>query len=79
MEQLFVGIIAVVIGVILITSLATTINTNTNTASTKPLENVSQSAKALYGLYDLVWAALGLVFIVGGGFLVVTSFKPHKR
>jgi len=72
------GVIAVVIGVILITSQAVTVTDNTNTDATEALENVSNDSKSLYGLYDLVWAAGGLLLVVGGLFGIATSFKKLK-
>ncbi len=69
------AVISVIIGVILITSLALTITDNTNTDATEPLENVSSDAKSLYGLYDLIWAAGGLLLIVFGLFAAVKGKK----
>ena len=73
MDAMIQGIVAILVGVILLTALAGTIHTQTDT--TGALNNVSASAKTLYNLYDLLWAVLGLVFIAGGGYRVVSSFK----
>lgn len=72
--QAITGLIFVIIGVVLITSLAITVNTNTQTDAGDALENVSGDAKSLYGLFDLIWAAGGLVLIVAGLFTIATSF-----
>ena len=63
---LILGVVAVVVGVLLVTSQAPTITDNTNTDAGGALENVSESAKSIYGLYDFIWATAGLVLIVGG-------------
>ncbi len=71
-NDMITGIIGVIIGVILLTALAVTVTTNTDTSTANAsLENVSADASALYGLYDLVWAAGGLLLIVFGLFTVV--------
>ncbi len=72
------GLIAVIIGVVIITALALTVTENTDTSTGATLENVSQDAKSLYGLYDLVWAAGGLILIVAGLFTIATSFGKKR-
>lgn len=77
------GLIFVIIGVVLLTSLALTVNTSTadnefnstgDDNAAGALENVSADAKSLYGLFDLIWAAGGLVLIVAGLFTIAKSF-----
>lgn len=75
LNAVVVGIVFVLIGVLLLTSLAPTIHTQTNTASTGALENVSATSKTIYNLYDLIWAVAGLVFIVGGAFGLYKEMK----
>ena len=76
--QAITGLIFVIIGVVLITALAVTVTDNTSTDTGDPLENVSGDAKSLYGLFDLVWAAGGLILIVAGLFTIATSFGKGK-
>ena len=82
--QAITGLIFVIIGVVLITALAVTVTDNTNTDSgsglalNATLENVSGDAKSLYGLYDLVWAAGGLILVVAGLFTIAKSFGKGK-
>lgn len=75
LERAVVGLIFVIIGVLLITALAPTINETTGTAAGDPLENVSGSAATLYALYDFIWAVGGLVLIVVGVIAVALQFK----
>lgn len=75
MNRLFLSVIFIIIGVVLLTSFATTIHDSTVTTTGGALENVSANAKTLYGFYDLIWAALGLVFIIGGGWSAVATVK----
>lgn len=84
LEKAVVGLIFVIIGVLLITALAPTINetSSTNafnsTGNENPagaLENVSGSAATLYALYDFIWAVGGLVLIVVGVIAVALQFK----
>jgi len=83
-QLIIAGVIAVVIGVILITSQAVTIQENTASndfnasgvdEDAGQLQNVSADALALYGLYDLVWAAGGLILTVAGIFAVAAGAK----
>jgi len=79
LNELIFGVIAIVVGVILITSQAVTIHDSTDTSTGKPLENVSASAKTMYGLYDFLWAVAGLGLIIGGlGLFFYTSYKKLK-
>ncbi len=71
--NLITAVISIIIGVILITALAVTVTDNTDTSGGAALENVSSDSQALYGLYDLVWAAGGLLLIVFGLFTAVRS------
>ena len=64
MDQMLSSIILILIGVILITALAPTIHTQTDTSGA--LENVGTSAQSIYNLYDLFWAISGMVLIAGG-------------
>lgn len=74
------GAIAVVVIVILLTALAPTIHDNTSSAKnstggtvgvTGPLLNVSETAKPIYNLTDLLWAALVIIVVVGFGYRAV--------
>lgn len=75
LEGPIVGAIGVVVVLILLTALAPTIHDNTNTASTGPLENVSSTAKPIYNLTDLLWAALVIIVVVGFGYRAVKGGK----
>ena len=75
MNHLFLSVIFIIIGVVLLTSFAGTVHSQTDTSTGKALENVTANAKTIYTFYDLVWAALGLVFIIGGGWSVVTTLR----
>lgn len=77
LNQMVLAVVGIIVGVILITSQATTINTNTNTQTNGNLENVSSSAKSIYGLYDFVWSIAGLVLIVGGLATFYHGAKKH--
>ena len=86
MNHLFLSVIFIIIGVVLLTSFAGTVHTQTDTklnstgngcngATAGALCNVSSNAQTIYQFYDLVWAALGLVFIIGGGWSAVTTLR----
>jgi len=77
LEKMIVSIVVIVVGVILLTATAATIQSNTATGATKALENVSATAKVIYGLYDFLYALLGLGLIIGGfaGFFISLKQK----
>lgn len=75
MQVMILAIVAIVVGVILISSTALTVSTNTATGAGGALENVSASAKTIYGLYDFLYALLGIGLIIGG---FVAFFKAAK-
>ena len=73
--ELFVGVLFLIIGVTLLTSFAPTIHTATNTAATGALENVTATAKTVYGFSDLAWAGGSIVFIIVGIFSLAMGVK----
>lgn len=73
--QLAIGIIGILVGIMLLTSLGPTIVDQTDTAATTPLENASATAKTAYSLIELGWPLLGVIFLFGGGFALVSGFK----
>jgi len=80
MQQMIFAVLAIVVGVILITSQASTIATNTDTSAGSALseENVGSSAVSIYNLYNFIWAVAGLGLIVGG-LVVFFSLKPKGK
>ena len=50
-----------------------------DTYNESALYNVSGSAKSIYNLYDLYWAAFGLIFIAGGMYGIWSNLKNSKK
>lgn len=78
------GIIGLLIGVMLISSLGGTIVTNTasnafnatgNDEQAGPLVNASSAAQTGYSIIELGWPLLGVMLLFGGGFGIVSGMK----
>lgn len=73
--ELFVGLLFLIIGVTLLTTFAPTMHEATDTSTGSALENVTGSAKIIYGFTDLVWAGGSIVFIIVGVFSLAMGVK----
>lgn len=61
------GLIVLVVFVLILTALAPTVITNTNTGANKPLENSSAAGKSMYSLIEILFAVVGVMAVVGFG------------
>ena len=78
MEQIIYGIVAIVVGIVMLTSLGPTIVTSTATGTGKSLENASAVSKVMYGLIEFLYPIIGVLFMVGGGMAIGrTAFKKR--
>lgn len=83
MEKMMFGVVALLIGILLLTSMAPTVSTETSVAKNSTggtlgtvgaLVNLSGTSSAtIYGLYDLMWAIFGLLLVAGGAFSLYKS------
>jgi len=73
--ELFVGLLFLIIGITLLTSFAPTVSSATATGTGHALENVTSTAKIVYGFTDLAWAGGSLVFIIVGIFSLAMGAK----
>ena len=65
-QTMIVAIVTIIVGVILLTSTANTVAINTNTGATGALGNVGATAATIYGLYNFLYALLGVGLIIAG-------------
>jgi drug/metabolite transporter (DMT)-like permease len=77
MDAIIYGIIAIVIGVVMLTSFGGTIVTATATGTGKPLENASATSKTMYGMIELLYPIMGVLFMVGGAFSLGKGIKKR--
>lgn len=84
LEQKIGAAIGVVVVLILVTAMAPTIHTSTDSSlnstggtsgTVGALINVSDTAKPIYNLTDLLWAALVIIVVVGFGYRAVKGGK----
>ena len=66
-QGLIAGLIMLVVFVLILTALAPTVITNTNTAANKPLENASSAGKSMYSLIEILFAVVGVMAVIGFG------------
>ncbi len=58
------ALILLVVFILILTSLAPTIITNTDTSAGTSLENASSSSKAMFGLIEIMYVLLGIFGIL---------------
>lgn len=74
-QSIAFGIIAVVIGIIILTSLGSTVVDNTATGVGTSLENASDTSKDMYSIIEIGYPMLGIMFMFGGGWSLISGFK----
>lgn len=84
-QSIAFGIISIVIGIIILSSLGGTIVNNTSTRSCDAsagdnvtgcaLENASDTAKDMYSIMELGYPMLGIMFLFGGGYGLITGLR----
>ena len=86
-NEVVYGIVAIVVGVVMLTSLGPTIVTSTATngqnatGHNEPagqLADASGVSKVMYGLIEFLYPIIGVLFMVGGGMAIGKKAKILK-
>lgn len=62
------AIIGLVIFIVVLTSLGSTVITNTATSTGHTLENASATGKTMYSLIELLYPIIGVIIMISVGF-----------